>query len=123
MYAIRSYYARDRSRVLGLDIRIDATSIGTLMADGLIVATPTGSTAYSLSAGGPIVRPTIEALIATPISPHTLTFRPLLVGADERIRIILRAGHPRATLTLDGHRITSYNVCYTKLLRGVERDS
>ncbi len=95
-------HPRDRSRVLGLDIRIDATSIGTLMADGLIVATPTGSTAYSLSAGGPIVRPTIEALIATPISPHTLTFRPLLVGADERIRIILRAGHPRATLTLDG---------------------
>jgi NAD+ kinase len=95
-------HPRDRSRVLGLDIRIDSTPIGTLLADGLIVATPTGSTAYSLSAGGPIVRPTVEALVATPISPHTLTFRPLLVGADERIRIVLRGGHPRATLTLDG---------------------
>jgi len=95
-------HPRDRSRVLGLDIWIDTTPIGTLMADGLIVASPTGSTAYSLSAGGPIVRATVEALIATPISPHTLTFRPLLVGADERIRIAFRPGHPRATLTLDG---------------------
>ncbi|HEU4334130.1 MAG TPA: NAD(+)/NADH kinase [Candidatus Eisenbacteria bacterium] len=95
-------HPRDRSRVIAMDIRIDPTPIGTLVADGLIVATPTGSTAYSLSAGGPIVRPTIEALVATPISPHTLTFRPLLVGGDETIRIALRPGHPRAMLTLDG---------------------
>ncbi|HSQ59079.1 MAG TPA: NAD(+)/NADH kinase [Acidobacteriota bacterium] len=95
-------HPRDRSRVIAMDIRIDPTPIGTLVADGLIVATPTGSTAYSLSAGGPIVRPTIEALVATPISPHTLTFRPLLVGADETIRLSLRAGHPRAMLTIDG---------------------
>ena len=95
-------HPRDRSRVIALDIRIGSTPLGMLVADGLIVATPTGSTAYSLSAGGPIVRPTIEALIATPISPHTLTFRPLLVGADESVRIVLRHGHPRATLTIDG---------------------
>ena len=95
-------HPRDRSRVIAMDIRIGATPLGTLVADGLIVATPTGSTAYSLSAGGPIVRPTIEALVATPISPHTLTFRPLLVGGDEAVRIVLRDGHPRATLTLDG---------------------
>jgi NAD+ kinase len=95
-------HPRDRSRVIAMDIRIDPTPIGTLVADGLIVATPTGSTAYSLSAGGPIVRPTIEALIATPISPHTLTFRPLLVGGDETIRIALRSGRPRAMLTVDG---------------------
>ncbi len=95
-------HPRDRSRVIALDMRIGSTPLGTLVADGLILATPTGSTAYSLSAGGPIVRPTIEALIATPISPHTLTFRPLLVGASEVVRIVLRHGHPRATLTLDG---------------------
>jgi NAD+ kinase len=95
-------HPRDRSRVIAMEIGIGATSIGALVADGLIVATPTGSTAYSLSAGGPIVRPTLEALIATPISPHTLTFRPLLVGADEVVRVVLRPGHPRATLTLDG---------------------
>jgi len=95
-------HPRDRSRVIAMEIRIGATPLGTLVADGLIVATPTGSTAYSLSAGGPIVRPTIEALLATPISPHTLTFRPLLIAADESVRLILSHDHPRATLTLDG---------------------
>ena len=92
----------DRSRVIAIDVSIGKKSVGTLIGDGLIVATPTGSTAYSLSAGGPIVRPTIEALLATPISPHTLAWRPLLVGAGETLSLRLRAGHPRANLTLDG---------------------
>ena len=95
-------HARDRSRVVSIDIGIGQTPIGTLVADGLIVATPTGSTAYSLSAGGPIVRPTIEALITTPISPHTLAFRPLLVGADETVRARVRADHAPAAVTVDG---------------------
>lgn len=92
----------ERSRVIALDLKIGTKEIGTLVGDGLIVASPTGSTAYSLSAGGPIVRPTVEGLLATPISPHTVTWRPLLVGADETIRLRLRAGHPRASLTMDG---------------------
>ena len=92
----------DRSRVIAIDVSIGKKPVGTLIGDGLIVSTPTGSTAYSLSAGGPIVRPTIEALIATPISPHTLAWRPLLVGARETLSLRLRAGHPRANLTLDG---------------------
>jgi len=92
----------EESRIVRLDVRIGATSIGTLAADGLIVATPTGSTAYSLSAGGPIVRPTIEALIATPICPHSLAFRPLLVGATETLRIRVKEGASRARLTVDG---------------------
>ena len=92
----------ERSRVIAMDLRIAGKEIGTLVGDGLIVASPTGSTAYSLSAGGPIVRPSVEALLATPISPHTVTWRPLLVGADETIRVRLRPGHPRANLTMDG---------------------
>jgi NAD+ kinase len=92
----------ERSRVIAMDLRIGTKDIGTLVGDGLIVATPTGSTAYSLSAGGPIVRPTVEGLLATPISPHTVTWRPLLVGADETIRLRLRPGHPRASITIDG---------------------
>ena len=92
----------ERSRVIAIDVTIGRKSVGTLIGDGLIVATPTGSTAYSLSAGGPIVRPTVEALLATPISPHTLAWRPLLVGARETLSLRLRAGHPRASLTLDG---------------------
>ncbi|MGH7682188.1 MAG: NAD(+)/NADH kinase [Candidatus Eiseniibacteriota bacterium] len=95
-------HARDRSRVVAIDIGIGRTPIGTLVADGLIVATPTGSTAYSLSAGGPIVRPTIEALVTTPISPHTLAFRPLLIGGDEVLRARVRAGHAPAAITVDG---------------------
>ncbi|HYJ33745.1 MAG TPA: NAD(+)/NADH kinase [Candidatus Binatia bacterium] len=92
----------ERSRVISMDLRIGGKEIGTLVGDGLIVASPTGSTAYSLSAGGPIVRPSVEALLATPISPHTVTWRPLLVGADETIAVRLRPGHPRASLTMDG---------------------
>jgi NAD+ kinase len=92
----------ERSRVIAMDLRIGTKEIGTLVGDGLIVATPTGSTAYSLSAGGPIVRPTVEALLATPISPHTVTWRPLVVGGGETIRLRLRSGHPRASLTIDG---------------------
>jgi NAD+ kinase len=92
----------ERSRVIAMDLRIGTKEIGTLVGDGLIVASPTGSTAYSLSAGGPIVRPTAEGLLATPICPHTVTWRPLLLGADETIRLRLRPGHPRASLTIDG---------------------
>jgi len=92
----------DESRMVHLELRIGRTHIGTLAADGLIVATPTGSTAYSLSAGGPIVRPTVEALLATPICPHSLAFRPLLVGAGERLRVRVGASVNRARLTIDG---------------------
>jgi len=92
----------ERSRVIAMDLTIGRKEIGTLVGDGLIVASPTGSTAYSLSAGGPIVRPTVDGLLATPISPHTVTWRPLLVGANETIRLQLREGHPRASLTIDG---------------------
>jgi len=92
----------DESRMVQLELRIGKTPIGTLAADGLIVATPTGSTAYSLSAGGPIVRPTVEALLATPICPHSLAFRPLLVGAGEKLRVRLGANVSKARLTIDG---------------------
>jgi len=92
----------DESRMVQLELRIGRTSIGTLAADGLIVATPTGSTAYSLSAGGPIVGPTLEALLATPICPHSLAFRPLLVGANEKLRVRVGANVNRARLTVDG---------------------
>jgi len=76
------------SRVLRLEIRVGAEEVGVFSADGVIVATPTGSTAYSLSAGGPVVSPHLEALIVTPICAHTLSARPMVVPSGEEISVL-----------------------------------
>src|SRR5688572_7016902 len=73
------------ARVVRLSISIDGDQMGTYAADGIVVATPTGSTAYSLSAGGPIVAPGLESIIITPVSAHTLGIRPLVVHPDSEI--------------------------------------
>lgn len=78
--------------------------IGSYSADGLILATPTGSTAYSLSAGGPIVAPGMECILATPISPHSLTIRPLVVPASSVVSVELLPPHRSAILTVDGQQ-------------------
>ncbi|MGB9839971.1 NAD(+)/NADH kinase [Thermovenabulum sp.] len=87
-------------------IRIKATSnnsyIDTYPADGLIISTPTGSTAYSLSAGGPIVSPNMELLILTPICPHTLQNRSIVVSKDDIIKVQVFAEHQEIMLTIDG---------------------
>ncbi|MBX2886140.1 MAG: NAD(+) kinase [Granulosicoccus sp.] len=80
---------RDRLQIMDFDMIIDDVLVTHQRADGLIVATPSGSTAYSLSNGGPIVGPTIDALIVQPICPHTLTSRPLMVDANSTIRVHL----------------------------------
>ncbi|HZU52631.1 MAG TPA: NAD(+)/NADH kinase [Holophagaceae bacterium] len=89
------------ARIMDLRLRIGAEDAGLLKADGLIVATPTGSTAYSLSAGGPILHPALEALVITPICPHTLTLRASVVPADREIAITVGEAED-AYLTLDG---------------------
>ncbi len=80
---------RDRLQIMDFDIIIDDVLVTHQRADGLIVATPSGSTAYSLSNGGPIVAPTIDALIVHPICPHTLTSRPILVEGESSVRVHL----------------------------------
>lgn len=82
--------------------------ITDFFADGIIVATPNGSTAYSLSAGGPIVEPTVQAFLLTPICPHSLTERPLILPADREIRLVVNEKNPDLLLTADG--IDSYNL-------------
>ena len=78
---------KDSVRMIELDTSIDEMFLNTVWSDGLIVSTPTGSTGYALSGGGPIVEPTIEALLLVPICPHTLSYRPLIVQPDKAINI------------------------------------
>ncbi|HEV2763568.1 MAG TPA: NAD(+)/NADH kinase [Pyrinomonadaceae bacterium] len=90
------------ARIIELDTRIDELFVNSFRADGLIVSTPTGSTAYNLSAGGPIVYPSMQAVVLTPICPHTLSNRPLVVPDDATIEITLRTREEDVALTLDG---------------------
>jgi len=90
------------ARMIDLETAVEGREITTYHADGLIAATPTGSTAYSLSAGGPIVDPGVDAIVLSPISPHSLAQRPLVLPADREIEI---RPHPRGgglQLTVDG---------------------
>ncbi|MFN7130501.1 MAG: NAD(+)/NADH kinase [Myxococcales bacterium] len=90
------------ARIADLQASIEGTYITTYKADGVIVSTPTGSTAYSLSAAGPIMYPTMHAVIITPICPHTLTQRPIVVPDDRQINLVLTSESAEMYLTLDG---------------------
>jgi NAD+ kinase len=90
------------ARIIDIDVRINNQFVATYKADGLIVATPTGSTAYTLSAGGPIVFPTMAAMLITPIASHTLTFRPVVVPDTVLIQLSLKTTQESVFLTVDG---------------------
>ncbi len=90
------------ARMIELRIAIQGQFVTNLRGDGLIVSSPTGSTAYSLSAGGPIVNPAVQSLMLTPICPHTLTHRPLIVPGNVEVEVTLTSKDDGAMATLDG---------------------
>ncbi len=90
------------ARIIKLATYVNNDYVVTYSADGLIVSTSTGSTAYSLSAGGPIVHPHIEAMILAPICPHTLSVRPLIIGGEDQVKIVLESEEKEIMVTIDG---------------------
>jgi NAD+ kinase len=107
------------ARVIFLDVRVDDVQVASYDADGVIVSTPTGSTAYSLAAGGPIVAPEIDAMVITPICAHTLAARAMVVGGASRIEIGTTSRERVAALTADGQvavRLRSGDM--VRILRG-----
>jgi len=90
------------ARIIEIEVLMNNQLVGQIRGDGLIVSTPTGSTAYNLSAGGPVIYPSMNAVVITPICPHTLSNRPILVPDDAEIEIRLIAPQEEAALTLDG---------------------
>jgi NAD+ kinase len=89
-------------RTVDIEARVDGSFLAVFKADGVILATPTGSTAYSLSAGGPIVHPSVRVLVLAPICPHTLSVRPLVIDDESRLELRLRSPREQLLLTLDG---------------------
>jgi NAD+ kinase len=92
------------ARIIDLETTVNGEYLSTFRSDGLIISTPTGSTAYNLSAGGPIVYPSLHTIIITPICPHTLTIRPIIIPDDVKIRALLKSRDEEVTLTLDGQQ-------------------
>ncbi|MDZ4258613.1 MAG: NAD(+)/NADH kinase [Gemmatimonadales bacterium] len=93
------------ARVVRYRVEIDGDTVGTVSGDGLVIASPTGSTAYSLSAGGPVVVPTLGAMLITPICPHSLSVRPIVVDGTSRIRVHLVDPDPEELLiSFDGQQ-------------------
>lgn len=93
------------ARLIILDVFVNEQYVTTYNGDGVIISSPTGSTAYSLSAGGPIVHPGLEAIIITPICPHTLHARPLVIPPEKTVRLRIAKAHTDSMMTIDGQLV------------------
>lgn len=109
------------ARMLSVKVTADGSPVAAFAADGVCVSTPTGSTGYSLSAGGPVVYPTLESIILAPISPHTLTLRPMVLPADTSIVLEASDGPSELLVTADGQVGTSFTPGETLTVRRADR--
>ncbi|MCY2926652.1 MAG: NAD(+)/NADH kinase [Planctomycetota bacterium] len=91
-------------RMIDLDVAQDAEHIARYLGDGLVIATPTGSTGYNMSVGGPILTPELDAVVITPIAPHSLSFRPIVVPGDRTIRVVAKQVNTGSAVSIDGQR-------------------
>ncbi|MEI7836839.1 MAG: NAD(+)/NADH kinase [Planctomycetota bacterium] len=96
-------------RLIDLDVALDESRIARYLGDGLVIATPTGSTGYNMSAGGPILTPGLDAIVITPIAPHSLSFRPIVVAGDGTIRIVAGQVNAGSAVSIDGQM--NFNLC------------
>jgi NAD+ kinase len=111
------------SRIIELSLRVDGNLVARFRADGIIVSSPTGSTAYNLSAGGPIVHPLLPVVLLTPICPHALTLRPLVVPSAATVELTLETDQEEVYLTLDGQEGASVSMRDTIRVSRSERVS
>lgn len=110
-----------KARVMWLKVEVDGEEIAAYAADGIVLATPTGSTAYSLSAGGPVVVPTLDSIIVTPISAHTLAVRPLVLGPDADVTVHAEGEESERLVTVDGQVGTTLGHSESLVVRKAER--
>jgi len=108
-------------RMIELKISVDGQPLAGCVTDGLIISTPTGSTAYNLSAGGPILSPKIEAVVITPICPHSLSFRPIVINADSKIEVFGVKVNEGTTISIDGQ--VSQNLSINDIVRVEKAES
>jgi NAD+ kinase len=118
------------SRLVDFDLLIDGAFVFNYKADGVIIATPTGSTAYSLAAGGPVLMPSVDSFVVTPVCPHALTHRPLVVNDTAQIELRVETGAEEAFLSIDGQvgmpvrqgdRVLCHRAAHTVKLMRVRR--
>jgi NAD+ kinase len=93
---------RTIARMAEVDVHVNGELVANYKADGVIISTPTGSTAYSLAAGGPVLEPSVDAFVITPISPHALTNRPLVLRDSSEVKLVIRGAADETYLTVDG---------------------
>lgn len=104
-----AFLRHDTSSVISVEVEVDGKPLTTYKADGLIISTPTGSTAYNLSCGGPIIAPTAANLVLTPVSPHSLNMRPLVLPDTAVLRVLVHTRSEKYQLSLDGNTVIMPN--------------